>query len=138
MVEKMKMEEILKAIGQRIKRMRKEKNLTQQEVADYLNVKRPNLSRIETGEVTPTLKHILRLCELFQVSIQFLILGKQSTELPDFQEMNDKILEMLGHMAMNPSLMHAMLSHYYAKKFEFEKYESDKEIKDEETTGEEK
>jgi transcriptional regulator with XRE-family HTH domain len=128
----MKIEEILKTVGPRIKALRKAKNLTQQEVADYLNVKRPNLSKIEKGEVTPTLKHILRLCEFFQVSIQFLILGKQSTELPDFQEMTHKILEMLDHMSMNPALMHAILSAYYEKKFEFAKYE------DKETTGEEK
>ena len=123
----MKIEEILKTVGPRIKALRKAKNLTQQEVADYLNVKRPNLSKIEKGEVTPTLKHILRLCEFFQVSIQFLILGKQSKELPDFQEMTHKIFEMLDHMSKNPSFMHAMLSHYFLKKLEYLKYEQETE-----------
>lgn len=41
-----------KAIGTRIKYLRKESGMTQQDLADKAGLKRPNLARIETGKLS--------------------------------------------------------------------------------------
>jgi transcriptional regulator with XRE-family HTH domain len=130
-------EKNLKLIGPRLKALRKGKNLSQQAVADFLGVKRPNLSKIENGEIIPTLKHILKLCEIFKVSTEFIIIGKQiPINPPDFREMNPKINEMLNYMAKNEALLHSILSHYYTQKARLAKQEHEKEREEaEETTG---
>ena len=116
----MEIEEILKAIGPRIRDLRKGKKLSQQDVANFLGIGRPNLSKIEHGEIVPTLKHILRLCELFNVSTEYLITGQKITiNLPDFKEMTGKVNEMLAYMGKNESFLHGMLSDYFLKKQEY-------------------
>lgn len=42
---------------------RKEKHLTQQELADKLHVKRPNISRFESGEYNPTIDMLVKMAE---------------------------------------------------------------------------
>ena len=73
--------------SQRLAMIRKENKMTQSEVAERLNVSFQAVSLWERGETTPELEKISELAELYGVSTDWLLMGKQ--ELPiviDFEE----------------------------------------------------
>ncbi len=57
----------------RIKELRLEKGLTQQQVADYLNIDRSNYSKYERGVLIMTPEMIRQLCRLYDISADFII-----------------------------------------------------------------
>lgn len=57
----------------RIKDLRTERHLTQQDVADATCISRSVLSQYEAGSVDPTASVISRLADYFQVSIDYLV-----------------------------------------------------------------
>lgn len=62
-------------LGQRLFDLRKSKHLSQEEVADRLNVTRQTISKWETDQSTPDFDKIAPLCELYGVSADELISG---------------------------------------------------------------
>ncbi|MDE6123677.1 MAG: helix-turn-helix transcriptional regulator [Eubacterium sp.] len=60
-----------------LKIIRKEKNLNQQKVAIDLNISREALSHYENGKREPSLDMLIKMSEYFNVSIDFLITGKE-------------------------------------------------------------
>lgn len=65
--------EIGKRIGKRVKAFRKQRGLTQDQLAKMAKVKRPNISRLEAGKHTPGIIIIQRLADCLQVKISDLI-----------------------------------------------------------------
>lgn len=66
--------------GEKLYELRKLKNLSQEEVADKLNVTRQTVSKWETNQSTPDFDKIVPLCELFEISTQELLTGKAPEE----------------------------------------------------------
>lgn len=64
-------------LGEKLYELRKEKNLSQEEVADRLNVTRQTVSKWETNQSTPDFDKIVPLCELFGISTEELLTGKK-------------------------------------------------------------
>lgn len=62
-------------IGDRISRYRKDRNLSQEEMASTLNVSRQTVSKWETGDTLPDVYNAVALANLFHVSLDTLILG---------------------------------------------------------------
>lgn len=62
-----------------LKKIREERKLTQQAMADMLQIQRPTYTRYETGEREPDFETVLKISELLSVSTDFL-LGK--TDIP--------------------------------------------------------
>jgi transcriptional regulator with XRE-family HTH domain len=58
-----------------LKELRTHKNITQQELADYLKVNRNAISRYETGEREPDIEMLIKISDFFEVSVDYL-LGK--------------------------------------------------------------
>lgn len=54
----------------RLKKYRKNKGLTQQELADMIGVSRNSISSIETGQFNPTAKLALILCLALDVKFE--------------------------------------------------------------------
>ncbi|MBR3835641.1 MAG: helix-turn-helix transcriptional regulator [Clostridia bacterium] len=75
-----------KAIGQRIKRIRKDNNLTQEKLAEILCVSTEHLSRIETGSYRPSLSLIEKISDIFKIEEQFIMFGN------NFDKKEDKYL----------------------------------------------
>ncbi|WP_142413098.1 helix-turn-helix domain-containing protein [Hathewaya massiliensis] len=73
--------------GDKLKQLRDEKNITQQELADILKVGRPTIAGYETKGKQPDYDKLIILSNYFNVSIDYL-LGKT-----DIKEPADKILE---------------------------------------------
>ena len=72
-------------IGEKLFELRKAKNLSQEEVADKLNVTRQTVSKWETDQSTPDFDKILPICELFEITPEELLTGK-STEVSNTKE----------------------------------------------------
>lgn len=60
-----------------LREIRKKRNLNQQKVAMDLNISREALSYYETGKREPSLSLLLSMSEYFNVSINYLITGKE-------------------------------------------------------------
>lgn len=60
-----------------LREIRKQRNLNQQKVAIDLNITREALSHYENGRREPSLAMLLRMSEYFNVSIDYLITGKE-------------------------------------------------------------
>ena len=65
--------EVGKRIGQRVKALRKELGLTQDQLAKISGIKRPNISRLEAGTHVPGIPLIERLAEALQVKTSDLV-----------------------------------------------------------------
>ncbi len=77
-------------IGEKLLNLRKQKNLSQEEVANRLNVSRQTISKWETDQSTPDLDKIGPLCELFEISADELIIGKSNSKLVGICEQEEK------------------------------------------------
>ncbi|QNT77593.1 helix-turn-helix domain-containing protein [Entomobacter blattae] len=66
-------------IGFRIRQLRKERNLTQVEVAVALGISRPFLTAIENGNNSPGRATLSAIAEYFQVSVDWLLAGLPTT-----------------------------------------------------------
>lgn len=68
-------------IGKRIKKLRKEKGISQIELATKLNYAQNTISKIEVGDNALTLEILIRLTKFFNVSYDYICDGKNSTIL---------------------------------------------------------
>ncbi|MBQ8086113.1 MAG: helix-turn-helix transcriptional regulator [Lachnospiraceae bacterium] len=57
--------------------LRKQKGLSQEELAGRLNVSRQTVSKWEVGESTPDMEKLAAISELFEVSLDELVLDKK-------------------------------------------------------------
>jgi len=58
--------------GKRLKKLRKESKLTQQELADKLNIKRSTLAGYESGK-QPSYETLVKLSDIFNVSVDYIL-----------------------------------------------------------------
>ncbi len=59
--------------GRRLKEARKEKNLSQEEVAEMINTSRSNISKYENETLEPNIETLKKLCEIYEVSADHII-----------------------------------------------------------------
>lgn len=62
----------MKVFSKRLKELRKEKKLTQQEIAELLGVKRNTYSDWENGKTEPNFENLIKLADFFEVSLDWL------------------------------------------------------------------
>ena len=67
-------------LGERICQYRVQRRLSQQEVAEKLEVSRQSVSKWETDGAVPELDKLVKLCELFEVSLDELVRGEKRQE----------------------------------------------------------
>ena len=67
-------------LGERIYKLRSERNLSQGDLADALNVSRQSISKWETNGSVPELDKLLKLSEIFAISLDELVTGKEKTD----------------------------------------------------------
>lgn len=60
-------------IGDSFKRFRQERGLTQQQVADALDLHKQAWQRYESGKVVPSATLIINLADAFNVSLDYLV-----------------------------------------------------------------
>ena len=65
--------ELLKKIGDRIKQLRVEKGISQQELAAALDYEKSNMSRLESGRINPRIGTLQKVAAVLQVSLSELV-----------------------------------------------------------------
>ena len=71
----------LKKIGSFLKKLRKEKEITQEELAEMLYVSGRTVSRWETGTNMPDISLLVDIAEIFDVSIPEIINGERNQKI---------------------------------------------------------
>lgn len=74
-----------KKTGQFLKTLRKEKQITQEALAEILHVSNRTVSRWETGSNMPDISLLVELAEFYQVSITEIIDGERKSENMDLE-----------------------------------------------------
>lgn len=67
------MAESSKKIGQRIKQLREEIGMSQQDLADRLDMQRPTISQMENGERKIVAEELIKLSKILNTSVQYLM-----------------------------------------------------------------
>ena len=68
------------SLGERIYGLRTAKNLSQDLLAEMLNVSRQSVSKWENNNTVPDLDKLLKLSEIFEVSLDELVKGEEKAE----------------------------------------------------------
>ena len=80
-------------IGERIKKIRKDANVTQQQFADRLDLKRNTIGNYEVDIIAPSERTIKAICAAYNVNPDWLIsgIGEPYREISEKQKINDFI-----------------------------------------------
>ncbi|MCC0682038.1 helix-turn-helix transcriptional regulator [Clostridioides sp. ES-S-0005-03] len=70
-------------LGESLKRLRKERNLSQEQLAEMLNVSRQAISKWESNKTYPDIENLILLRNLFNVTLDDLIVNTNKTEAED-------------------------------------------------------
>lgn len=73
-------------LGQRIQKGRKEAGLSQEELAEQLGVSRQAVSRWENDNGYPEIEKIIRLSQIYQVSLDYLVGNEQENRERIYQK----------------------------------------------------
>ena len=60
-------------LAENLKKIRKENNLSQEQLAEKLSVSRQSVSKWESGQAYPEMDKVLQLCKLFNISVDDLL-----------------------------------------------------------------
>ncbi len=74
--------------GDNLKLIRKRKNMSQEELADKVNVSRQSVSKWENGEAYPEMNNILELCKIFNCKINDLV----HVDMSDIDSLDEDIV----------------------------------------------
>ncbi len=88
-------------LGCRIKQLRKEKRMTQQELGTIVDLHGSNIGRIEQGKVYPTSDVILKICQYFSVSCDWLLTGGEKTKYNFCNNADSVFLHLFGQLTDN-------------------------------------
>lgn len=67
------MEKMMKAFGMRLRELRKEKQMTQVEMARFLGCTDRNYQKMEYGDINVPGATLIKLADFFQVSLDYLV-----------------------------------------------------------------
>ena len=81
-------------IGEFLKELRKEKGLTQEQLAEQFNVSRRSVSRWETGKNMPDISLLVEIAEFYDTSIPEIVNGERKSE-----KMNEEVKEVAETMS---------------------------------------
>lgn len=80
-------------LGQKIQQLRKERKITQEQLAELVGIDPKNISRIENGNNYPTAENLTSIAEALSVNIYELFVFKDN--IP-YKEMKEEIIEALN------------------------------------------
>ena len=101
-----------KECGGFISELRKEKKLTQKELAEKINVSDKAVSRWETGKGYPDVTSLVSLSEYFDVSVNELLAGKRLT-VEDIKETADEnLISVFEQVQKNKKQQHLQVAVY--------------------------
>ena len=93
-----------KKIGNFLRELRKEKNMTQEQVADRLGVSGRTISRWETGAYMPDISLIVDIAEMYDVDVRDIIDGERK-DINMNSEVKEVAVKMIDYSAMQTESM---------------------------------
>ena len=75
------MGEVYRELGSRIKKLRKQRGMSQQRLAELFGVSRPTITQIEIGERKISADELIKLAQIFDVSVEHLLGIKKEPEV---------------------------------------------------------
>ena len=79
-------------LSERLKQIRKAKDLTQQELGELLDVSKQAVANVESGHNKPSIEFISKLIENLNINSNWLLIGKGSMfNAPEFEEVQDEL-----------------------------------------------
>lgn len=80
------------SISENLQILRKTKNMSQEELAEKLNVSRQAVSKWESGSGYPETEKIISICEIFDCSMDELVKGKIANDLKEEKSNYDSVM----------------------------------------------
>ncbi len=87
----------MKQSGERIRQLRIQNRYTQEELARILDIDRSYDSRIESGKKGGSVDLFVRLSDCFQVSLDYLVLGKKQGD-SSVEQLKSQIKGLIAHL----------------------------------------
>lgn len=94
-------------IGNYIQKKRKEKNLTQEQLAEKLSVSNKTISKWECGKALPDYSLVEMVCEILEISTFELFSGEDNKNLDEKQMI--EMLERIQKLEIQKSIMYGAL-----------------------------
>ncbi len=77
-----------------LKNLRESRNITQEELAEYLQVSRPTIAGYETKSRQPDFERLEKISQFFDVSIDYLLTGSEiTTEANLIKKVSEKSID---------------------------------------------
>ena len=84
------------SIADRIQSLRKEKGISQEELADQVGVSRQAVSKWESEQSSPEVDKIILLSEYFGVTTDYLLIGKETAQREEKKRLDLKVYTIVG------------------------------------------
>lgn len=72
------------SVGERLLKLRNEKGMTQEDLAEYLSVSRQSVSKWELNKTLPDVEKLLQLSDLYEVTLDYIVKGEE--EVPEEED----------------------------------------------------
>ena len=86
------MDDLLTQIGQRIRKHRERSRLSQEQLAERADVSSQTISTAETGKKRLRVENIIKICEVLEISPDYLLLGEISPQ--DLTILSEKLSQL--------------------------------------------
>jgi transcriptional regulator with XRE-family HTH domain len=90
--------EVLIVLGNRLRELRIEKGLTQEELGELINLTKANISKYESGKLEPNIDTINYLSNFFDVSVDYLF--GRTTVRNFYVDRQDEILKIIHSVVL--------------------------------------
>jgi len=101
-----------KQTGSFLKELRKEKGLTQEQLAEHFNVSDRTVSRWETGTNMPDLSTLVEIADFYNVDIREIIEGERESENMN-EDLKETLIKVADYTNMEKDVKKRKLNQYF-------------------------
>lgn len=100
-----------KKMGEFLKKLRNEKNITQEQLAEMLNVSNRSVSRWENGRNLPDIDILILLCDYYEVEMSEMLKGERKGNMN--QEDKETILQVADYGNKEKEILTRRLHYFF-------------------------
>ena len=96
-------------IGNKIAEFRKKENLSQEQLAEKIDVTRQTISKWELGETNPNIEQAKKLAKVFKVSLDELTGNSLETEIIDKVAKTEKMTKVIVKLSIVTTILSSII-----------------------------